>query len=197
MMGLHLTFGTYGFWLPNDPRGSGSKVVKAQHLYDAGGPATTVDCQHSVAGKAHDRSLRLRTKAALKYPAVKLTGLQARTAAIGMGEIAARIGLRVNAFAMMPDHVHCVVGVHRLNGEELIECLKRAGTRAMNAVGLHPLKDSPRPNGKLRSPWGEKGWVDFLDTVEEVRRLIHYVEDNPLRAGLKPQNWPFVIKFEG
>jgi REP element-mobilizing transposase RayT len=96
----------------------------------------------------------------------------------------------------MPDHVHCVTGVHRLDGKELIECLKRAGTQAMNAVGLHPLNDSPRPNGKLRSPWGEKGWADFLDSEDDMRQMIRYVEENPVQAGLKRQSWPFVLKFE-
>ncbi|HMP07718.1 MAG TPA: hypothetical protein PJ982_15310 [Lacipirellulaceae bacterium] len=42
MRGIHAIFTAYGFWLPNDPRGSGSQRVKAQHIYDAGGDATRV-----------------------------------------------------------------------------------------------------------------------------------------------------------
>ncbi len=35
----HLIFTAYGFWLPNDPRGSWSNYVRAYELYQAG-PAT-------------------------------------------------------------------------------------------------------------------------------------------------------------
>jgi hypothetical protein len=36
ILGYHVTFGTYGFWLPNDPRGSGSTFVGSRDLYRFG-----------------------------------------------------------------------------------------------------------------------------------------------------------------
>ncbi len=41
----HITITAYGFWLPNDPRGSGSRIVRAQHLYEAGGAEVAVEGQ--------------------------------------------------------------------------------------------------------------------------------------------------------
>jgi REP-associated tyrosine transposase len=60
MLGWHLIFSMYGFWLPNDLCGSGSTRVRAQHIYEVGGEATKVHTSRSVAGVAHDRRLRLK-----------------------------------------------------------------------------------------------------------------------------------------
>jgi hypothetical protein len=67
----------------NDERGSGSTRVRAQHIYQAGGEATKVFTTQSVANRPHDVTLRRAAKEALKYPAVELTGIQAR--AVGRG----------------------------------------------------------------------------------------------------------------
>src|SRR4051794_38145201 len=76
ILGYHLVFGAYGFWLPNDPRGSGSWHVWAEHLRQFG-PATRLeDRSRSVARKDHDWRMRLAAKGRLKYPAVKFTGVQ-------------------------------------------------------------------------------------------------------------------------
>src|SRR5438270_9322580 len=80
--GYHVIFGAYGFWLPNDPRGSWSEFVGSWELFRFG-PATKTDTRRSVAARPHDRAQRLAAKQALKYPPVQFTGLQAR--AIGRG----------------------------------------------------------------------------------------------------------------
>jgi hypothetical protein len=35
-------------------------------------------------------------------------------------------------------------------------------------------------------------WKVYLDTEEEVRRAIAYVEENPLKEGKRRQRWGFV-----
>ena len=187
MLGLHLIFSTYGFWPPNDPRGSGSTRVRAQHIYDVGGEATKVDTTHSVAARPHDVRLRRAVKEALKYPPVVLTGLQAHTVGQGFAMICAKIDLTIHACAIMPDHVHVVVARHKLDGDEIIACLKRAGTRALNDAGLHPLAAFGRTSGKHPCPWGGQGWKVFLGTPSEMRGRICYVEENPEKAGFRRQ----------
>jgi hypothetical protein len=114
MLGSHLIFCTYGFWLPNEERGSWSTEVRAQHLYEIGGAATTVNVRQSLAGKPHDRAARLAAKQALVRPAVKLDGRQALAAARGIAEISGKLFLTIHAMAVMPDHVHLVVADHTL-----------------------------------------------------------------------------------
>ncbi len=196
MLGTHLIFTTYGYWLPNDPRGSGSSEVRAHHLYEVGGGATKVNTRHSVAGVAHDIQLRRKTKEALKHQPVEFSGIQARAIGRGFTRIIEQLRISVYACSIMPDHAHLVVGTHRLRGDEVISALKRAATRRLNEEDVHPFVDHPRSNGKLPSPWASGGWKVFLDTEADVRRTIAYVENNPVRAGLKPQNWTFVEAYK-
>lgn len=197
MLGQHLIFSTYGFWPPNDPRGSGSTRVRAQHLYEVGGDATKVHTTHSVAGRPHDFRVRLATQAALKYPPARLTGLQAQAVGQGFAAICRKIGLVIHACAILPDHVHVVVARHEFDGDEIIACLKRAGTRAMNEAGLHPLAAFARTSGKHPCPWGGGGWKVFLETPSEMRRRIQYVEENPEKAGFRWQRWSCVVPYLG
>ncbi len=197
MLGWHLIFSTYGFWLPNDPRGSGSTRVRGQHIYAAGGEATKVHTRQSVANRPHDVGLRRMAKAALKYPAVELTGVQARAVGRGIGAICPKTELAVHACAILPDYVHLVVGKHPFDGDELIACLKRAATRWMNHECLHPLREFPRADGRLPRPWAAGGWNVMLFALEQMRAAIRYVEENPVRAGLKRQRWSFVVPYEG
>jgi hypothetical protein len=88
MLGWHLIFSAYGFWLPNDERGSGLDRVRARHLYEAGGEATKVHTRYSVAARPHNVRLRRLARRALKYPEVQLSGIQARAVGRGFGAIA-------------------------------------------------------------------------------------------------------------
>ena len=73
--GYHVIFGAYGFWLPNDPRGSWSDFVGSWNLFRYG-PATKTEETRSVAHVRHDREWRLAAKSALKHPLVEFTGIQ-------------------------------------------------------------------------------------------------------------------------
>jgi REP element-mobilizing transposase RayT len=82
----------------------------------------------------------------------------------------------IHACAIMPDHVHLVVARHQLNGDDLLACIKRAATRGLNDEGLHPMREYPRANGRLPSPWGARGWKVMLFASGEVQSRIRYVE---------------------
>ena len=194
---MHITFSTYGFWPPNDPRGSGSTEVRAQHLYEVGGPTAKVDTRHSVANRPHDYQLRLALQEALKYPPVIFTVRQYRAVGQGICAVCPKIDLVVHALAVMPDHVHLVVRHHHLKPDALIACLQRAATKELNKQGVHPLREFPRPNGKLATPWTKKGWTVFLDTEEAMHRAIRYVEMNIERADMPIQQWPCIKPFDG
>jgi REP element-mobilizing transposase RayT len=103
----------------------------------------------------------------------------------------------IHACAILPDHVHVVVAAHQFSGDEIIACLKRAGTRGMIDEGLHPLAAHSSNGGKCPCPRAEGGWQVYLDSPAEMRSRIRYVEQNPVRAGFKPQRWPFVVPYEG
>jgi REP element-mobilizing transposase RayT len=181
IVAYHVIFGMYGFWLPNDPRGSWSDFVGAWELFRFG-PATKTDERRSLAGNAHNRELRRLAKGALKNEPVVLDGLQARAVARGFAEYARKSGLVVYACAIMPDHVHLVVGRSRMTVERVVIQLKGAAVRRLRAEGIAPASSKCFARGQ---------WKVFLDP-EDVDRAIEYVENNPVKEGLRRQNWKFV-----
>ena len=182
---FHLTFGAYGFWLPNDPRGSWSDYVFAPRLRRFG-LATKVGARRSVAHVEHDYRERLSAKRALKYPAVVFDERQIEVVGHGFGKGVEETGLRVFACAVMPDHVHLVSGLHERRNGSLVGQLKSRATKQLNLECLHPLDGAA-------TPWAEGRWEVYLDTEDEVLHAIEYVNQNPIR----PQNWPFVIAADG
>src|SRR5947209_15408867 len=92
VLGYHVIFSAYGFWLPNDPRGSWSEFVGAWELFLAGGTATKTEETCSLAHRPHDRVKRVATKKQLKRPPVKFTGVQARAVGRGFTDFRPRDG---------------------------------------------------------------------------------------------------------
>jgi REP element-mobilizing transposase RayT len=191
VIGYHVIFGAYGFWLPNDPRGSWSHFVGSNELFRFG-PATKTTETHSLAHRAHDRGLLLAAKKALRYPSVEFTGMQARAVGRGFGSYVNRSGLVVRACAILPDHVHLVVDRYRLSVEQVVIQLKGDATERLVAENLHPFAHIRLPNGRPPECWARGEWSVFLETKEDVRRAIHYVDENPLKEGKPRQRWPFV-----
>jgi len=194
VLGYHLIICTYGFWLPNDPRGSYSDYVgsKALLLY---GTATKVNTRRSVASRPHDRITRKLVKEALKYPPVELAGIQAREVGRAFAEYVAKSCLRIWACCILPHHAHLVVARCRLEIEEVADQLKSAATRRLLGCGMHPLAKYPGTRDRVPCMWSRKEWKVFLNTDDDIRRCIRYVEDNPARERKRRQTWSFVAAY--
>jgi REP element-mobilizing transposase RayT len=192
----HIIISCYGFWLPNDPRGSWSTWVRSWELFRYGGPATKVQTHRSVAGAPHNRQLRLAMKKHLQRAPVVFTGAQARSVALGIGHAAREGGYIILACAVLKDHVHVVVARDGRLSEQIRSHLKRAASKQLREDRLHPFANDPQTDGSLPSPWSRGGWQVFLDSPEDIRRAIEYVENNPVREGLRRQRWSFVTAFE-
>src|SRR5437870_11369696 len=102
VLGYHMIISAYGFWLPNDPRGSWSDFVRAWEL-ERFGPATKVETRRSVADKTHDFRARQNAKKALRYPPVSFTGIQARAIGLGFANFLDRSGVTIWACSILPE----------------------------------------------------------------------------------------------
>jgi len=193
----HLILTCYGFWLPNDPRGSWSDFVRSFELYRIAGPATRIDTKQSVAHRPHDRDARQRAKQSLARPPVVFNGQQARAAAQGFADYITKNKQQVFACAVMPDHVHLVVERCDKKIETIAEQLKARATMFLNKEGLHPFADQTMPNGRPPTPWARGSWSVFLNSIASIQRAIHYVQQNPTKAGLRPQRYRWVTPFKG
>ena len=196
LLAVHLCWGTYGFWLPNDPRGSGSNEVWAPELRRFG-PATFVEDRARSRGRVpHDRRLRLEAKKHLKFPAVLFDGLQARAVARGFANLFEEIEIDCYACTVLPDHVHLVVGPSAIPAKVLTSRLKQHSTNRLKAEGLHPFQHLLDEDGQVPKCWQRGGWNVYLFDEARVRQTIRYVEDNPLKEGKKKQCWNLVSPFE-
>jgi REP element-mobilizing transposase RayT len=196
VLAYHLILSTYGFWLPNDPRGSWSDVVRNANLVEFG-EATKVDTHESVAHVAHDRKKRFAAKKALRFPPVKFDGYQARAVARGFGKYVKKSGVTVWACAVMPDHAHLVIARHRYDIETIGNLLKGEATKQLREEGRHPFEAHAKKDGTVPPCFARKWWAVFEFTEERVLGAIEYVEKNPLEIGLKSQvgMWDFVVPY--
>lgn len=191
VIAYHLILSCYGFWLPNDPRGSWSDFVRSYELY-AYGPATKANTRASLAAHRHDTKQRLAAKQALRYPPVRFTGRQARSVANGFALRAKRSRYLVHACAIMPDHAHLVIARHQHRIETISNQLKGAATRQLIKDRIHPLANHTKAKGQAPSPWAKGQWKVFINTQEQLMNAINYVRMNPVKAGFKPQQWKFI-----
>ncbi|MGB7157827.1 MAG: hypothetical protein WBD40_07160 [Tepidisphaeraceae bacterium] len=194
VLGYHIILSAYGFWLPNDPRGSWSDTIRVYELLRFG-PATKVTTTRSVAHTPHDRAIRLAAKQALMHDPVRFSGIQARAIARGFDIASREHGYVFHALAILPDHAHLVVRAHPRPIDDIAKHLKAKATRQLTLESLHPFADDPRADGTFPSPWARNHWSPFIDLTEYLQKAIHYVNDNPVRSGLKQQHWSSVTRL--
>ncbi len=190
----HVIMTTYGFWLPNDPRGSWSDWVRQWELY-AFGAATKVETRRSVAKQPHDRQMRMEAKKALQYPEVHFDGRQALAVGHGFKQAITDSGYVIHACSILPQHTHLVIARCDRRAEQIVAHLKGRATQQLTAVGLHPLTRFRQSDGTIPSPWARKSWPVFLESDRHILNAIDYVEKNPLRDGKPLQRWSFVTPF--
>jgi REP element-mobilizing transposase RayT len=193
-LGFHIIGTTYGFWLPNEERGSGSDFVRADHLTKFG-PANPAVTRRSVAYRPFDREVRRVARESLRYPYVEFTGRQARAVGRGFANELLNYGGTMYACSILENHFHGVTGAHRYDIRRFVGRPKGAATKQLRAEGIHPLEEHPLPDGSLPSPWARLPWVVYLWTEEDVLRAIRYVEENPLKQRKPEQRWSFVVPY--
>lgn len=185
VIGYHLVWTAYGWWLPNDPRGSGSHEIRSDVLAQLGelhfGRKMVQPAGRVV------RDFYRRAAPLLRHDL--LTFDEADRAVIGeaFGGVVAAEPYTCYACAVMPDHVHLVIRKHRHAAEEMIENLI-AGSRAKLVAAR---RDPDHPVWTVGP-----GWNVFLEHPDDVRRTVRYVERNPLPLGLPVQHWPFVTPYD-
>jgi REP element-mobilizing transposase RayT len=191
----HVIWGTYGFWLPNDPCGSWSDFVASWELARFGKATKSPD--RSPVDLAQWARWRSEAEQALKYPPVVLTGRQAQLIGRAFASAARKSRYFIWACSIPPEHVHLVIARHTYTVEQIAILLKGAATKHLKANSLHPQARFAAAGPKLPSMWAERLWKVFLDSEEAIDNAIRYVQDNPLKEGKLRQKWSFVRPFTG
>ncbi len=187
----HLIMTAYGFWLPNDPRGSWSDFVGAWELRKFG-PATKTTARRSLAHDSHDVARRLAAKQALKYPPVRFDERQRHVIAAGFATAVAESAYTVVACCVGHDHTHLVIARHARTIEQIATHLKSKATMSLVRNDCHPLHLHRKPGGSTPTPWAAGVWSVFINDEPQLRAAIQYVQRHPMKEGLPPQPWAFI-----
>jgi hypothetical protein len=180
----HLIWTLYGWWLPNDPRGSCSHSIRIDALKDLGE-------LHYGRKKVQPASRDIRAfyeeaESLLKHPLLDLRGAAITSVAHGFARAIQECGYTCYACAILFDHVHLIIRKHRDSAETMIERLQECRRLRLSADGLRTA-DHPT--------WCRGGWKIFLDHPDEVRRTITYIEHNPIPYRMPVQKYDFVTEY--
>lgn len=182
----HLIWTLYGWWLPNDPRGSCSETIKSDFLKPLGD-------LHYGRKKIQPPSREIRAfyedaAPLLKHPLLDLSDAGERACvADGFADAIAQHKYTCYAGAILPDHVHLIIRKHKHTAEEMIDNLQSGSRSRLSASSLRP---------ENHPTWCRSGWKVFLDHPDEVWRTIHYIEKNPIPYRLPVQQWSFVAPYD-
>lgn len=186
VVGYHLIWTTYGWWLPNDPRGSSSHEIRVEQI--------------AALGPLHHSRKRIQPVSAvlrqfyeqagglLKHPLLICSDEQVALIGAAIGQVIQEHRYTCYACAVMPEHVHLLIRRHRDWAETMIECFQKASRQALIEAGhravTHPV-------------WGGPGWKVFLNTRADMSRIEDYIRKNPEKAGREAQVWDFVKPYDG
>ncbi len=174
VIAYHLIWTAYGTWLPNDPRGSGSRTVISDSLAKLGElhfgrkrvqPPSKAVCD-----------FYRRAESLLRFPVFRFTAEQIQSIACGLAAAIAEHRYTCYGCAILPDHVHILIRKHKYRAEQMIDHLQSASRlRFSDFPGIPP----------AHPIWTDGGWKRFLDSPATVGAVIRYVEQNPVKSKLE------------
>ncbi len=154
----HIMWTLYGWWLPNDPRGSTSRVIRNDLLAELGELASGT--QEDSASRTRDPRVSPAGCGGAAVSAAVICASEFPTVAEAIGSAIEDCNYTCYACAIMPDHVHLLIRKHRDKAEEMIERLQSLSRKRLIDAGMreanHPV-------------WTHGGWKVFLDHPEEVQ----------------------------
>jgi len=184
--GFHLIWTAYGWWLPNDPRGSSSHEIRVEQIADLG------ELHHGrkpvQPSAAELRLFYEEARDVLKHPLLTLEDEDIDLIAGAFGRVIAKRRYTCYECAIMPDHVHALIRKHRDHAETMVKNLQAASREELIRLGrrapTHPV-------------WGGPGWKVFLYTQKDFIQVIDYIRNNPVKIGRPRQHWDFVKPYDG
>ncbi len=186
VIGYHLITTAYGWWLPNDPRGSTSHYIASDIIAELGE-------LHFGRKKVQPAGREIRdfyhhAAEVLKHPLLTFEPEAQHAIAEGFAECIREHRYTCYACAILPDHAHLLIRKHKHLAEQMIQNLQRSSAARLRSLGLRP------PEHPV---WGLGGWKVYLDAPDDIWRTIRYVERNLVKHHLPAQHHPFVMSYDG
>lgn len=182
----HLVLHGYGHWLPNDPRGSGSALLREDKLADLGPIHTgrkSVQPPRSELKRFYQQA-----EGRLDFPALWFNDAMRQAIGDAFSQVAAARRYTAWACAILKNHAHLCARKHRDDPTVIWSAFAEASAQA-----LRRLADVPHDH----PVWSSRPYKVFLFAPDDVRRVVRYIEDNPIKERLSPQHWLFVKSYDG
>jgi REP element-mobilizing transposase RayT len=177
VIGYHLIWTAYGWWLPNDPRGSSSHEIRVERI-------ATLGNLHQGRKAIQPSSAEIRRFYAeahdlLAHQPMTFTDAEIHLLGGWFGQVIQERGYTGYGCAVLPEHVHLLIRRHRDWAETMIKALQQISRQGLINLGArsptHPV-------------WGGLGWKVFQNTPEDLVRTSQYIHENPEKAGRPPQS---------
>ncbi len=185
VLAYHIMWTLYGWWLPNDPRGSTSHTIRNDLIAELGdlhlGRKQFQPASHDL------RAFYNQAATALKHELQQFTREQFHFVAQAFSETITKHKYTCYACAVMPDHIHILIRRHRDQAEDMLSNLQSESRSRLSELALRPL---------AHPTWTRGGWKVFLDHPDDIQRTIRYIENNPLKMRLPAQHWGFVQTYD-
>ena len=180
----HVVFSAYGFWLPNDPRGSLSRELRVEELGELG----EIHCGRKPVQPRKPELQRFHREAQkiLKYPVIWFDPPLRERIARAFGELIRREKLTCYACAVLNNHAHLLIRRHKLRAQEMIPLLRDHSRSASHDLipPSHPL-------------WSLDPYMAYKDNPHAVRSAIDYICSNYAKHNLPPPEFDFVVGYDG
>jgi len=118
---------------------------------------------------------------------VRFTGRQALAVAHGFDRARTEGDYTVHACAILPEHVHLVIGRHQRRIDRIAAHLKGRATQQLSIEKVWLRDECP--------VWTERFWKVYLNTDDDVDRAVRYTYNNPRKENKPRQAWSFVTPY--
>jgi REP element-mobilizing transposase RayT len=181
----HLVISGYGHWFANDLRGSGSYEIHDKKFEDLGpihfGRKARQPSRNEL------REFFREAEARLNHPVLWFDEADRKVIVEVLKRVIRERGYTIWACAVLRDHVHLCIRIHRDDYIVIWEALTSAMRESLCIA---------RPNLAGHPVWADRPYSVYLRTPNDVWRVIRYIEGNPKKHGLPPQKWDFVQLYD-
>jgi REP element-mobilizing transposase RayT len=185
ILACHLVWTAYGWWFPNDPRGSWSKELWVPAIRELGNESGNMQRgrQRVQPSPVHLREWLKKAQGSLKHMPVTLDMNARKVVRNAINEQVDLHDYIVPAIAVRADHVHVIVRRHcRHTFQRMVQAFKSVSTRALHKHFL--LADLPARREEdstatkdVRNPvWSRGYWMRYLDNDEAIAIATAYVK---------------------
>ena len=184
ILATHIILTGYGHWLPNDARGSYSKVVFAPEIAEIG--PIHYGRKPVQPSKQELREFHQQAGEVLAHPVHWFSPKERAAIRDAFARLCVEQRFICHACAIMPNHIHILIRRNFLPPVKIHDLLKQCAIQAVKNCGQIP-PDHP----VFSAGTGTKR----KDTPQEVQQCVTYIQSHFQKHRVPEEQYPFVTEY--